>query len=276
MAKFTCNFISYTLGRAVDITVIIPTPTIPESTRRANSASPCMHTPETPYPVLYLLHGMGNNHATWTGYSNVELFAEERQIAVVNLSAENKGYVPKGKDDYFKFVSEELPDFVGSMFPISKRPEDTYLAGLSMGGYGTLIHGLNFPERYAAIGTFSGAVMLPPERLIGNPDKMKEAAQSGVQTAEPDTDPRFDPYALVDKLLTEGRKLPKIYMACGDKDFLYQNNLKFRDYLRSVGADLTWEELEDYGHEWRFWNIEIERFLNWIPRTDSHVEKRKV
>ena len=67
MAKMTCNFISYTLRRAVDITVIIPSVTIPESLIDKEN---CTHKHE-PYPVLYLLHGYGNNHATWSGYSNI-------------------------------------------------------------------------------------------------------------------------------------------------------------------------------------------------------------
>ena len=90
MAKFTCNFISYTLKRTVDITVIIPSVTIPESMGMtlAEGKKP-RHQKADKYPVLYLLHGMGNNHAQWTGYTNVELFAEERNMAVVMLSAEN-------------------------------------------------------------------------------------------------------------------------------------------------------------------------------------------
>lgn len=267
--KFTCNLISYTLRRAVDITVVIPSPTIPESTHRAQSAS-CMHTPRAPYPVLYLLHGMGNNHATWTGYTNVELFAEERSIAVVNLSGENKGYVPRGKDDYFRFVSEELPDFICGMFPVSRRAEDTYLAGLSMGGYGTLIHGLNFPERYAAIGTFSGAVALPPGDQV-QPEDLENGQSSALQDGGGDSKPLFEPYALAEKLSAEKRRIPPIYMACGTEDFLYRGNLKFRDHLLKMGAEVTWDEIEGYGHEWRFWNLEVERFLDWIPRTDFYA-----
>ena len=165
MAKFTCNFISYTLRRTVDITVVVPSPTIPDSMGMTGDGKPS-HTPKEKYPVLYLLHGMGNNHATWTGYTNVELFAEERQIAVVNLSAENKSYVNLAGDDFFTFVSEELPDFVCGMFPISREPEHTYIAGLSMGGYGTLVHALNHPERFRAFGAFSAAVQLNPEALV--------------------------------------------------------------------------------------------------------------
>ena len=62
------------------------------------------HTKENKFPVLYLLHGYGNNHAQWTGYTNVELFAEERNIAIVNISAENKSYVRSGGDDFYSFI----------------------------------------------------------------------------------------------------------------------------------------------------------------------------
>ena len=151
MARIECNVISYVLQRAVDITVIIPTVTMPEAMLCWGSHP--SHTVKEDYPVLYLLHGMGNNHATWCGYSNIELFAEERNIAVVMISGENKFYrsVPGG-DDYERFIEEELPEFVTNMFPISRLPEQTYIAGLSMGGAGALMHGLGNPGKYAAIG----------------------------------------------------------------------------------------------------------------------------
>lgn len=284
MAKIVCNFISYTLRRTVDITVVIPSPTIPQSTRRFKAAEPCMHTPKEKYPVLYLLHGMGNNHATWTGYTNVEMFAEERQIAVVNISAENKSYIKKGDDDFFKFVSEELPDFVCGMFPISDRPEDTFTAGLSMGGYGTLVHALNFPERFAAFGAFSAGVSVGKINMSKfDPDKLQaqHAAEKGNRpplAPNPEVDPQFDPVALALKIVEEKRTFPKVYMACGGKDFIYESNIQFRDKLMELGADVTWDEIPQYGHEWRFWNVEVERFLDWIPRTDYYAKqgKRKI
>ena len=153
MAKFTCNFISYTLQRTVDITVIVPSVTIPESMGMgAEGEKPALtHRKADKFPVLYLLHGFGNNHTAWNAYTNVELYAEERQIAVVCLSAENKAYVDQPRDKFYDFVAKELPDFVLGMFPVSDRPEDTYIAGLSMGGYGALVHGLSRSARFAAI-----------------------------------------------------------------------------------------------------------------------------
>lgn len=273
MAKFVCNVISYTLKRTVDITVIVPTPTIPQSLSRNRDAVKCIHTPKQKYPVLYLLHGMGNNHATWTGYTNVEMYAEERNIAVVNISGENKAYIRTEDDDFFKFISEELPDFICGMFPISDRPEDTYIAGLSMGGYGTLVHGLSFPERFAAFGAFSAGT----KRVRMRTAELTEGAihESIRQEAEAG---EFDPETLARAIPAQGKKFPKVYMACGEEDFIYESNVQMRDLLRSLGADVTWESLPGYGHEWRFWDIEVERFLDWLPRTDSYAAlgRRKI
>ena len=265
MAKFVCNVISYTLGRTVDITVVIPTPTFPDSLGMTGVTP--KHTPSAPYPVLYLLHGGGNNHATWTGYANVEFYAEERNIAVVMPSGENKFYVDWPSDKFFAFISEELPDFVTGMFPVSKRPEDTYIAGLSMGGFGTVVHALNFPERFCAFGPISSSFQLiNPAALVGT---MEPNNLSAYVMGDPD--PRFDTFTLAEKIAAEGKKFPKCYLACGKKDFLYEASVKFRDRLIELGCDVTWDETEEHGHEWRFWNLEIERFLDWLPRTDPYA-----
>ena len=185
MARFQCNVISYVLQRTVDITVIVPSVTIPEAL--GGEASPS-HVLEERYPVLYLLHGMGNNHATWCGYSNIELYAEERNIAVVMISGENKCYrnVPGG-DKFFDFIEKELPEFVTNYFPVSDKPEHSYIAGLSMGGYGSLLHGMSRPERFAAIGAFSAAVEIS---LNMDEEELKNR--------------NLDIYYLTDKALEEG------------------------------------------------------------------------
>ena len=254
MAKFQCNFISYVLTRAVDITVIIPSATIPESLGLNGSIA--SHKKEEKYPVLYLLHGVGNNHATWCGYSNIELFAEERNIAVVMISGENKFYrtVPGG-DDYYRFIEEELPEFVTNMFPISDKPENTYLAGLSMGGAGALMHGLGNPEKFAAIGALSAALAISDHVKADNPWGMP------------------DPREVVDQMIEENRKIPPVYMACGEADGNHPENEAFKNYLVGKDVHVEWDSVPAYGHEWRFWNDQIEKFLDWIPRIDGYAGK---
>ncbi|MDD2579248.1 MAG: alpha/beta hydrolase family protein [Eubacteriales bacterium] len=244
MAHLTCNFLSYTLRRAVDLTIIFPTMNFSEM-----MADQPSHQIKAPYPVLYLLHGYANNHATWNGYTRIELFAEERNIAVVMLSAENKAYINHGGDDnYFDFISHELPEFVKTLLPISDRPDDTFIAGLSMGGYGSLVHGLSQSERFAAIGSFSGA---PGKK---NQNKRPEA---------------FDCYHLAERCAAEDRRVP-MYISCGDQDELFENNVAFKNHLLALDFDVTWVVGENYLHEWRFWDREVEAFLDWIPRSDPH------
>ena len=245
MARIECNFISYSLMRSTDITVILPTLSFPEVINGKTS-----HGIVQRYPVIYLLHGMGNNHLQWCGYANVELYAEERQIAVVMISGENGFYKDNGKSANFElFLEKELPEFVTSMFPISSRKEDTYLAGLSMGGFGTLYHMIQYPNHYQAVGAFSAAI----EHEQGNIVKMTQEA------------------------INENMVLPSIYLACGEDDFLYASNLKYHHFLDDHHIDHTWVSKPGYSHEWRFWDQCIERFMDWIPRSDAYKEsKRKV
>lgn len=199
------------------------------------------------YPVLYLLHGFGNNHAQWGGYTSVELFAEERQIAVVMISGENKNYINQPQDAFYDFIENELPEFIEGVFPISHRKEDHYIAGLSMGGFGALYHGLSNTHKYNAIGAFSAAV-----EMEGNP---------------------IDLYQVLED--SDGN-IP-VYMTCGDKDFVYESDVKFVEAMKEKGMNVDWISVKDYEHEWRFWNLAIERFLDWIPRTDDYSNaKRKV
>ena len=172
---------------------------------------------------MYLLHGYGNNHATWTGYTNLELYAEERNIAVVMLSAENKSYVNHGTIDRFDdFIEKELPDFICGMFPVSARPQDTFIAGLSMGGFGALVHGLAHPEKYAAIGAFSPAVSMNAAVMAGYEDQ-------GIP-------PEQNPLWLAEKLHEMGKSFPPLYLACGEKDFLYHFHIRIPRTVDGDGA----------------------------------------
>ena len=256
MARFETKFISYSLCRSVEITVIIPTATIPESL--GMFGAPATHVKTEKYPVLYLLHGMGNSHTDWCSYANVELFAEEQNIAVVMLSGENSFYrTDQGGADFFRFVSEELPQFVTNLFPISDKPENSYIAGLSMGGYGALLHGFSHPERFAAIGEFSGAIEVGSE---------EERAKY--------KDGPYDIRNLAKQLKDAGTKMPPLYMACGENDMLYEMNVEFKNLFESYGWDITWKNVPGYTHEWRFWNLQVEEFLKWIPRADFYAQSR--
>ena len=85
----------------------------------------------------------------------------------------------------------------------------------------------------------------------------------------------YDLAALAKKDVEAGVKLPPLYIACGTEDFLYKANAAFVDELKGLGADITWDAVEGYTHEWRFWDLEVERFLDWIPRDDIYAKMGK-
>ncbi|MGN1343058.1 MAG: alpha/beta hydrolase [Traorella sp.] len=245
MAKLTCNFISYTLHRAVDFTLILPSLTFPEE----KTNDKLLTHAHKPYPVLYLLHGYGNNHMTWNGYTRIELFCEERKMAVVMFSADNKMYLDHGNDDnYFSFM-DELQEFVENNFNVSTRKEDRYIAGLSMGGYGTLLHGLTHPEKYQAMGIFSGLTSPQDKKMI-------------------------QPSTLLKKLIKEKKEICDMYITIGDQDFLCPMNQKFDKLLTRYKVKHTFEIVEGYAHEWRFWDMKVEEFLDWIKRSDAYANTK--
>ena len=76
---------------------------------------------------------------------------------------------------------------------------------------------------------------------------------------------------LVKKAIADGKKIPPLYVTCGEEDMLYEINTEFKDYLKENGVDVTWVSVPGYTHEWRFWNLAVEEFLKWIPRTDGYA-----
>ena len=271
MGHFKCNFISYIFNRAVEIDVILPTMTAPEmhyelpeydeATKTAHYAN--THAVKEKYPVLYLLHGGLNDYTTWERYTSIERYAEERRIAVVLFSGENKGFknyvhdeeskaMLGNRENFYDFARYELPDFLSANFPISREPRRTYMAGLSMGGAGTMMHAFSHPEDFRAVGMFSIATN---KKVEGAPE-----------------DPAFDTSLLLEKAVAEGRKLPAIYTACGTSDWLYERWCAFTQWMDELGIEYTKDEIPGYGHEWAFWDIQIQKFLDWIPRDDWYYQ----
>lgn len=253
MAQLHCNFFSYSLGYGVDIQMTLP------------SLSPCdmehperlTHTITAKYPVLYLLHGHGNDYMCWNRFTSMERYVEERRIAVVSCSVGNKGYMNAAYgENYFDFVKKELPEFVQANFPISDRKEDTYIAGLSMGGYGALAHALEHPESYQAVGAFSPAVAWTSE------------SEERVGHSMPEM---MNLYELLDRNLAEQKSLPDIFVCIGDKDFLYDSVVQFHQTMQEKGVGHRYDVIDGYEHEWALWDIELPKFLDWLPRTDTYA-----
>lgn len=260
MALLHCDFFAQTLGLSTSMTVILP---MARPQAGANLPSAPWAQRQT-YQTLYLLHGMSDDHTIWQRRTSIERYADQHGVAVVMPAVARSFYTDMASGPaYWSFISEELPAVARALFPLSERREDNFVAGLSMGGYGAFKLALRHPQRFAAAASLSGAVNIAAsvkrgpkpwvreKRLIfGNLDKL------------PGSD--NDLLHLAGQLAQSGLPQPALYQWCGTEDFLYQDNLAFRDHARQVGLELTYEEAPGT-HEWQYWDTMIQRVLNWLP-----------
>ena len=154
MSLITVNFRSEVLQLNVAVNVILPQP--PVGTRGF----------ERKLPVLWLLHGLSDDHTIWVRRTSIERYVEGRGLAVVMPGVDRSFYADMVRGNrYWTYVSEELPSLMRAYFPLSARREDNFAAGLSMGGYGAFKLALSHPTRFAAAASLSGAL----QRFSGNP-----------------------------------------------------------------------------------------------------------
>ena len=257
MALIQCDFFSEQLGMSCSMNVILPQNT----TQQIGMPSTCS---SEKHPTLWLLHGLSDDHTTWGRRTNIERYVANLGIAVVMPAVHRSFYTDidtGGK--YWQFISEELPAIARSFFPLSAKREDNFVAGLSMGGFGALKLALNHPENYIAAASLSGA--LDPIHFI---DESEERAKEFT--------PIFGPKGSLQRQRSNLAQLsttvknskiasPSLYLACGDDDFLFDVNNKFTDHLTEISYDHVYDVDPGYGHSWDYWDLTIQRVLNWLP-----------
>ncbi len=254
MAFMECHFHSEVLGMASTMNVILPQ----AATTQIGLAAPT--TAAAGAPVLYLLHGLSDDHSTWARRTAIERHVAPLGLAVV-MPCVHRSFYANMVDGYryWDFVADELPAIVGSLFRVSERRCDTFVAGLSMGGYGAFKLALRRPEQFAAAGSLSGALDLA--RRASQPDNPLSADLRLVfGTAAAIAEPDNNLLAAADRLGAGDGPRPLFYQCCGTEDFLYQGNLAFRDQARKAGLELVYEEGPGT-HEWGYWDVHVKRFL---------------
>lgn len=262
MALIQVNLLSKSLMRTVPVNVILPVDklTFPGMPVRE----------EKPYKTLYLLHGVFGSYIDWVTGTRIQRFAEEHDLCVVMPSGDNAFYVdqPAGGNNYGEFIGEELVELTRKMFPLSRKREDTYIGGLSMGGYGALRNGLKYSDTFGCITALSSACHLEEMAartedtgfIIANKSYAEACFGDLSKLLESDKSPKY----LARQIHDSGKAFPKIYMACGDKDSLLSVNEEMRDFLKAQGADVTFE-VGPGGHEWDFWDTYIKKAIEWLP-----------
>ncbi|QZY56441.1 alpha/beta hydrolase [Crassaminicella profunda] len=227
---------------------------------------------EGKYKVAYLLHGLCGRSGDLVDYTMLPAFANDYNIIFIMPEVARSFYTDmKYGLKYFSYISEELPAICKSIFNISSQREDTIIMGASMGGYGALKCALSKPEQYGYCCAFSSACLylkegLDMQRLYGHTEEFKQAY--GEQTVN-DFYAAFGPelewsskYEIMDlaKKINHKKKKPIIYATCGTEDYLRECNIRFKEDMRMLDFDFTFEEWEGK-HDWYFFNESIRKAL---------------
>ena len=245
MAVLSSRFTSKTLDLAMSFQVIIP------------------QEFKEPLPVLYLLHGLSDDDYSWLDNTALVRYASDMQLVIVMPQVHRSFYTDMVEGGaYWTFLTEELPDLVARWLPISLEKNKTFVAGLSMGGYGALKWGLNYPDKFAGIASLSGATdLVTMWKDDANRDLEFKRLFGSIEKLEGSTN---DLSYLINQVKRQAN-VPEILQICGTEDFLYDYNLNFSKKLLELGFNYSWVE-EKGTHDWVFWDQQIQTVLEWISK----------
>ena len=253
MAVLRTDFYSDVLQLGTSMTVILPEPAATQIGTEA------VQRPGPP-PVLYLLHGLSDDDTMWLRQTSIHRYAAELGLAVVMPQVHRSFYadLPGTEGRYWTFLSQELPRVVDAFFRVSQRREDTFVAGLSMGGYGALKWALSQPERFAAAASLSGAVDLQALADLGERRDLIDRILGGRSVAEVG-----DVLLLADA--ADPATAPDLFIACGTEDVpLIDHNRRLIERLERRGLRPR-VDLGPGEHEWGYWDRTIQDVLAWLP-----------
>jgi len=267
MAVIKMNYLSQALGMQTNVTICLPTFSFADIMAGRKEAKD-VYVPGMKYQVLWLLHGGSGDDSDYVNFSNIVRYADDNKLAVVMPADYNKGYADEeggdgmlGAAKYYTYVVEELPRVLQAMFPLSDKREDNFVAGLSMGGFGTFKCAMLNPEKYAAALCMSGAGHDPAKESEKTPKLF------AVEPGSP-----LDAWAAAKRNVDAGKELPKMFLTVGDKDFTLEGMQETNAYLKGLGYDVLYEEVPGYGHEWDFWDLTLRKAIKeWLPIRHSVI-----
>ncbi len=216
------------------------------------------------FPVVYLLHGLFGHFNLWTEKTKLAEHATKHQIIIVNPEGDNGWYsdsVTNPNDRYETYITEEFIPEIDKNFRTIADRKNRYMAGLSMGGFGSLKFGLKYPEKFAVVGSFSGALGAASIVADEKNQMLGKSISNIFGEANSQTRKDNDIFLLAKNVSTDKiKELPFIYLDCGTEDFLFQNNRDFVNILVDKKIPHEFRQLPGK-HDWKFWDLQVQEFL---------------
>lgn len=245
MAHIALNFYSRELKMSTLVTVIAP-----DSVRIGQ-------TPLSQRKCLYLLHGLSDDSTAVSRLTRAELYVQESGVVVIAPSAGRSMYCDNVLgQNYFAHVADEIPEYLELVMGLSRRRQDNYVAGVSMGGMGAARIALTYPERFAAVGLFSGLLDIKMLLPFVTEEQKREFPFLLPAMEDSGTSP-LNPIDLLDAQKQAGLEM---IVRCGMQDDLYMMSQAFYQKAKALGLPVA-GIFEEGAHEWRLWDRYIEDFI---------------
>lgn len=249
MALITMNFRSRCLGMQTEVYVLSPEKHEGDDRWKRNLGK------DGKYKCLYLLHGHSDDHTTWLRDTSIEKYAEEYGIFVVMPDGGRSFYCNTSYGfDYYDYITKELREVITDTFNVSDAREDSYISGLSMGGYGALKAAMRSPGRYAMAAGLSPSTDVKDEPMLSTGQLV-----FGKGSTIPDEE---DLFYLAENYPLSAEK-PRLLHITGESDFMIDQNRRFAGFMKSTDFDYTYREFPG-AHEWGFWDEHIQDVLKWM------------
>lgn len=233
-------------------------------------------TSQRSYPVLYLLHGSGDDQTGWVQFGEVlhiadKAIAEGKSTSLIIVMPDadtgQRGYFSSvmGNWNYEDFFFKEFMPFIEKEYRIKGEKRYRAVAGLSMGGGGTFVYALHHPELFSSACPLSAAVgPLSPEEAKSYLGKRKEyAGITDEQAAK-----YYEQYSvlnLIKKMPAETKNAVRWYIDCGDDDFLYEGNSLVHIAMRKEEIPHEFR-VRDGRHSWEYWRSALPEVLDFVSQ----------
>ncbi|HLP73259.1 MAG TPA: alpha/beta hydrolase-fold protein [Bacteroidales bacterium] len=240
---------------------------------------PDYETSQRSYPVLYLLHGFGDDQTGWVQFGEVLTIADEAirsgdatamVIVMPDASAGKAGFTysagyvndAKGEWRYEDFFFQEFMPFIEKTYRIKGEKRYRAISGLSMGGEGTFIYALHHPELFSSACPLSAATGpatvndIAAYRLWAGAKDVSEAEKNAYFN-------KYSVLQLIGNMPDDQKKSVRWFIDCGDDDFLYEGNCLAHITMRKKEIPHEFRT-RDGAHTWTYWRASLPVVLNFV------------
>ena len=283
MKKALCLFVIFSMASSlmaqtgkVSDNLSLPSKILKMDRKYAIYLPPDYETSQRSYPVLYLLHGAGDDQTGWVQFGEVLNIADEAIksniatamiIVMPDANTGTRGYVNDIKNEwrYEDFFFEEFMPYIEKTYRIKGEKRYRAIAGLSMGGEGTFLYALHHPELFSSACPLSAAT--GPASMEDFKTSRRWQNVEGVS----DTDKeayfkRHSVLALIENMPDNQKKAVRWYIDCGDDDFLYEGNSLVHIAMRKKEIPHEYR-VRDGVHSWTYWRASLPEVLKWVSMT---------